>query len=149
VCLAALSSFLFLSFASILPAKAQSDFLQAGHVQKSSVPPEVLYHQAWKLIKDSYYDQKFSGQDWGRWEHRYDGKLEDLDDSHKAIETMLASLGDPYTRFLNLDAFDDEKTQIEARLFGVGMQLGMKEHRIVVITPIEGTPAFKAGVHPS
>ncbi len=115
---------------------------------KSSVPPSALYHQAWRLIKDSYYERNYNGQDWSRWQHRYDGKLKDLDDAHKAVETMLASLGDPYTRFLNRDAFDEEKSQIEARLFGVGMQLGMnKEHRVVVIAPIEGTPAANAGIH--
>ncbi len=147
IALAAVASLCLLVGAQPLSVKP---YLQAAlaESQKSSVPPEVLYHQAWKLIKDSYYDQKFSGQDWARWEHRYDGKLADLDDSHKGIETMLASLGDPYTRFLGVDAFDDEKSQIEAHLFGVGMQLGMKEHRIVVIAPIEGTPAFKAGIQP-
>lgn len=123
---------------------------------RQTVVPQVLYQRAWKLIKDSYYDQKFGeknnkdgGQDWGRWEHRYDGKLKTADDAHKAIETMLASLGDPYTRFLDREAFDDEKSQIDAHLFGVGMQLGMnKEHKVVVIAPIEGTPAFAAGVQP-
>lgn len=113
------------------------------------IPPNVLYQHAWRLIKDSYYDQKYGGEDWNRWEHHYDGKLKTSDDSHKAIETALASLGDPYTRFLDRDAFDEEKSQIEARLFGVGMQLGMnKEHKVVVIAPIEGTPAFQAGVQP-
>lgn len=127
-----------------------------------AVVPQELYHRAWKLIKDSYYDQKFGeknvppqfksengAQDWERWEHRYDGKLKTSEDSHKAIETMLASLGDPYTRFLDRDAFDEEKSQIDAHLFGVGMQLGMnKEHKVVVIAPIENTPAFNAGVQP-
>jgi len=113
------------------------------------VPPQVLYQRAWRIIKEQFYDQKFNGQDWHRWEHRYDGKLKTSDDSHKAVETMLASLGDPYTRFLNRDAFDDEKSQIEARLFGVGMQLGMnKDHKVVVIAPIENTPAYLAGIHP-
>jgi carboxyl-terminal processing protease len=114
---------------------------------RPTVLPQVLYARAWRLIKDSYYDQKFSGQDWTRWEHHYDGKLKTSDDAHKAIETMLFSLGDPYTRFLDRDQFDDEKSQIEARLFGVGMQLGMnKEHKVVVIAPIEGTPAFNAQI---
>ena len=90
-----------------------------------------------------------STQDWSRWEHHYDGKLKTPEDAHKAIETMLASLADPYTRFLDRDSFDEEKSQIEAHLFGVGMQLGMnKEHKVVVIATIEGTPAFNAGVHP-
>ena len=114
-----------------------------------TITPDALYSKSWHLIKDSYYDHKYGGQDFDRWEHRYDGKLKTLQDSHKAIETMLASLGDPYTRFLDVDAFDDEKSQIEAHLFGVGMQLGMnKEHKIIVIAPIEGTPAYKANVQP-
>jgi carboxyl-terminal processing protease len=123
---------------------------------RPAVVPQVLYQRAWRLIKESYYDQKFGEknnkggeQDWSRWEHHYDGKLKTSDDAHKAIETMLASLGDPYTRFLDREAFDDEKSQIDAHLFGVGMQLGMnKEHKVVVIAPIEGTPAFNAGVQP-
>jgi len=113
------------------------------------VSPQVLYDRAWHLIKESFYDQKFGGANWDYWEHHYDNKLKTLEDSHKAIETMLASLGDPYTRFLDRDAFDEEKSQIDAHLFGVGMQLGMnKEHRVVVIAPIEGTPASRAGIHP-
>ncbi len=126
--------------------RVASVYAQVPHL---SVSPQQLYQRGWRLIKESYYEQKFGGQDWYRWEHRYDGKLKTLDDSHKAIETMLASLGDPYTRFLNRDAFDDEKSQIEARLFGVGMQLGMnKDHKVVVIAPIENTPAYNAGIHP-
>ncbi|MEZ4533721.1 MAG: hypothetical protein R3D26_01750 [Cyanobacteriota/Melainabacteria group bacterium] len=43
---------------------------------------------------------------------------------------MLWSLGDPYTRFLDPEAFAEERSQIEAHLYGVGMQLGMnKNHR--------------------
>ncbi len=125
----------------------RSDALLAQSVH-GTVLPQVLYQRAWRLIKENYYDPKYNGQDWSRWEHHYDGKLKTSDDAHKAIETMLASLGDPYTRFLDRDAFDEEKSQIEARLFGVGMQLGMHEHKVVVIAPIEGTPAFNAGVLP-
>lgn len=135
-------------FLQSTPAAAADATLFTGG-GRPVVPPQVLYHHAWRLIKESYYDQKFNAQDWKRWEDRYDGKLKSGDDAHKAIETMLASLGDPYTRFLNRDAFDDERSQIEARLFGVGMQLGMnKEHKVVVIAPIESTPAYNAGIHP-
>lgn len=118
-----------------------------------AVMPQVLYQRAWRLIKETYYEQKFAPdgatQDWNRWKHHYDGKLKTLDDAHKGIESMLYSLGDPYTRFLDREAFDEERSQIEAHLFGVGMQLGMnKEHKVVVIAPIEGTPAYKAGILP-
>lgn len=116
---------------------------------QKDVPPAVLYAKAWKLIKDNFYESGYNTQDWSRWEHHYDGKLKTTDDAYKAIETMLASLSDPYTRFLDKESFNEEKSQIEAHLFGVGMQLGMnKEHKVVVIAPIEDTPAFNAGVQP-
>ncbi|MGC3765319.1 hypothetical protein, partial [Pseudomonas aeruginosa] len=89
-----------------------------AQVTKAQVNPQVLYNRSWKLIKDQYYDQKFHGQNWNRWEHHYDGKLKTSDESHKAIETMLYSLADPYTRFLDKEAFTEEKDQIEAHLFG-------------------------------
>lgn len=117
-----------------------------AQLTRSGTDPQGLYNQSWKLIKDQYFDQAFNGQNWSRWQHHYDGKLKTMDDSHKAIETMLASLADPYTRFLDKEAFADEKDQIEAHLFGVGMQLGMTEHKVVVIAPILDTPASRAGM---
>ncbi len=112
--------------------------------------PDRLYHYVWSLINEDFFDNTFNHQDWKRWQHKYDGKLTDFDASHKAIETMLASLGDRYTRFLDKDAFDDEKNQIDAQLCGIGVQIGLdKQHRIVVISPIEDTPAQKAGIRPA
>jgi carboxyl-terminal processing protease len=109
--------------------------------------PEALYHKVWHLIRDDYLDKNFNGQSWNRWEHRYDGKLKTLADAHKCIETMLASLADRYTRFLDIDAFDDERAQIDAKLFGIGIQIGIDDHKhIIIVTPIEGTPADRAGL---
>lgn len=133
--------------------------LPVKHAAAKTVDPERLYRRVWALIHDEFFNQpKFcysddlaggKGQDWSRWQHKYDGKLQTLDDSHKAIETMLASLGDRYTRFLDRDAFDDEKGQIAATLYGVGIQIGMdKTHKVVVIAPIDNTPASRAGLMP-
>jgi carboxyl-terminal processing protease len=129
--------------------------LPVKHAAARTVDPERLYKRVWSLIKEEFYEQKFcvtdpsASQDWARWQHRYDGKLQTLDDSHKAIETMLSSLGDRYTRFLDHDAFGDEKDQIAATLFGVGIQIGMdKTHKVVVIAPIDNTPASRAGLMP-
>lgn len=117
---------------------------------KPQVQPSQLYNHVWRLIKEDFCPantKAYNGQDWERWEHKYDGKLETLEDAHVAIATMLASLGDRYTRFLDRDAFDDEKSQIDARLCGIGVQIGIdKNHRVIVVAPIEGTPAARAGV---
>jgi carboxyl-terminal processing protease len=116
----------------------------------SNVSPDAIYHKVWELIKEDFYDTTYNNQSWSRWEHHYDGKLKNLDDAHKALETMLASLNDRYTRFLDHDAFDDEKTQIDAHFYGIGIQIGLdKTQRIVVIAPLEGTPAARAGLLPN
>ncbi|HEY9786935.1 MAG TPA: S41 family peptidase [Candidatus Obscuribacterales bacterium] len=116
----------------------------------ANADPDLLYAHVWRLIRDDFYDQTFNGQNWKSWEDKYKGKLKTTEDAHKAIETMLASLGDRYTRFLDIDAFDDEKSQIDAKLCGIGIQIGLdKTSRIIVISPIEGTPAERAGLKPS
>lgn len=109
--------------------------------------PQGVYDQVWRWIQEEYYDKTFNGQNWSRWQHRYDGKLKTLEDSHKAIETMLGSLGDKYTRFLDKEEFEDEATQISAQFAGVGVIIGLnKDKRVVVIAPLDDTPAFKAGL---
>lgn len=121
----------------------------AKDIESNSVP-EKLYDKVWDLIKRDYVDQTFNGQDWVIWKNRYKGKLNNLDDAHKAIETMLASLGDRYTRFLSKRDFEDETQAINAKLTGIGVQIGLdKSQRLIIIAPIEGTPAYKAGLIPN
>ncbi|MBA3859035.1 MAG: peptidase S41 [Cyanobacteria bacterium PR.3.49] len=123
--------------------------LIAQSLPSSMVSPVFLYRRCWNIINAQFFDKTYGGQDWSRWEHHYDTKIKTKDDAYKAIESMLASLGDPYTRFLNPDAFADETNQIKAHLYGVGIQLGMSElKKIVVIAPIAGSPAATAGVLP-
>jgi carboxyl-terminal processing protease len=109
-----------------------------------------LYDKVWLIIQKDYVDSSFNGQDWNIWRHRYDEYIHTEADANKAIETMVASLGDRYTRFLDKKAFDEEKESIEAELTGIGIQIGLdKEQRVIVIAPIEGTPASKADLRPN
>jgi carboxyl-terminal processing protease len=116
---------------------------------KKDVSPDELYHHVWQLIRDRYVDPNYNGQKWSRWEHKYDHQLKDMTDSRKAIETMLASLGDRYTRYLDPSQFEEQNGNIEAKLCGIGIQMGLdKTHKLVVMTPIEGSPAEAAGLMP-
>ena len=116
-------------------------------VKSNSLSPGEVYDKVWNLIKEDYYEGTYNGQNWTRWEHRYNGKLKTQADAHLAICTMLASLGDRYTRYLDPEAFDEEKSQIKAKLCGIGVQIGIdKNKRVVVVAPIEDTPAFRAGI---
>ncbi len=108
--------------------------------------PQALYDEVWKLVNTRYVDNDKNGQDWSIWRHRYDDTIKSEEDAYIAIDTMLASLNDRYTRFLTPEEFADEGNSIRATLYGIGIQIGVRNDRIVVIAPIEDTPAERAGL---
>lgn len=109
---------------------------------------KALYEEAWQLVANDYVDDSYNGQHWEKWRHLYEGKLQTLDDAYVGIETMLASLNDPYSRFLKPQKADEQNLDIDSKLSGVGIQIAPKDNIIVVITPVEDSPAEKAGVKP-
>lgn len=115
------------------------------------IQPDELYELVRLIVEQNYLDPTFNGQDLSIWtiDRRYKGQIKTYDDSKKAIQTMLASLGDRYTRFLDKQEYKDELQAIDAKLPGIGIQIGLdKSQKIVIIAPIQGTPAFKAGLMP-
>ncbi len=63
-----------------------------------------------------------------------------------AIEGMVSSLNDPFTVFLppaNNTAFQQ---QISGQFGGIGAELGMQNNQVIVIAPLSGSPAQKAGI---
>jgi carboxyl-terminal processing protease len=65
-----------------------------------------------------------------------------------AIKGMLASLGDPYTRFMEEEEFKSLQEETRGSFGGVGLEVTQSEGSILVITPIDDTPAMKAGILP-
>ncbi len=63
-----------------------------------------------------------------------------------AISGMVASLGDPYTVYLPPVQNKAAKEDLGGYFDGVGIELGYKDKQLAVVAPLEGTPAFKAGV---
>ena len=63
-----------------------------------------------------------------------------------AISGMVAALGDPYTVYLPKKLNDEAKADLNGSFEGVGIQLGFKDSNLAVMAPVDGTPAFKAGV---
>lgn len=108
--------------------------------------PAELYDNVWRLINSKYVDQTNNEQDWQKWRHKYDNVLKTEKDAYVAIDTMVASLNDPYTKFLDPKEFADETGSIKGSLKGIGIQIGVKDGKLMVIAPIEDTPAEKAGL---
>ncbi len=108
--------------------------------------PCDLYDKVWTLINNKFVDQSNNSQDWHRWRHKYDDKIKTNEDAYVAIDTMLASLNDPYTRFLDPKEFAEETNSIKGSLKGIGTQIAIKDGKLVVVAPIENSPAERAGI---
>lgn len=108
--------------------------------------PVDLYDQVWRLINIKYVDQTNNSQDWLKWRHKYDNKILTNEDAYVAINTMVASLNDPYTKFLDPKEFAEETSSIKGSLKGIGVQIAVKDGKLTVIAPLEDTPAEKAGL---
>jgi carboxyl-terminal processing protease len=65
---------------------------------------------------------------------------------HGAIEGMIGKLEDPYSRFMPPKIYKDMKEDTRGSFGGLGMQLGEKNKRLTVISPIVNTPAYRAGI---
>lgn len=63
-----------------------------------------------------------------------------------AISGMVAAIGDPYTVYLPVQQNKESKEDLGGAFEGVGIQLGYKDKQLAVMAPLEGTPAFLAGV---
>jgi len=116
------------------------------HNNVMAYSPVDLYDQVWRLVNAKFVDQTNNAQDWNKWRHKYDNKIVTNEDAYVAINTMIASLNDPYTKFLDPKEFAEETSSIKGSLKGIGIQIAVKDGKLTVIAPIEDTPAEKAGL---
>ena len=62
-----------------------------------------------------------------------------------ALKGMLSSL-DPHSQFMDPDEYNDLKTETEGKFGGLGVEISMKDNLLTVIAPLEGSPAWRAGI---
>ena len=62
-----------------------------------------------------------------------------------ALRGMLSSL-DPHSQFMDPDEYNDLKTETEGKFGGLGIEISMKDDLLTVISPLEGSPAWRAGI---
>ncbi len=81
----------------------------------------------------------------GRIKADYVEPVEDKKLISEAINGMLSGL-DPHSAYLDVDAFKDLQTSTQGEFGGLGIEVGMEDGFVKVVSPIEDTPAFRAGI---
>jgi carboxyl-terminal processing protease len=89
-----------------------------------------------------------NGQMWYHWRDRYHGKIKNPDDAKVAIDSMLASLNDPYSKFMSKEEYTDQNNSINSKISGIGVNISAVTGKIRIISVMEGTPAQAANLLP-
>lgn len=88
--------------------------------------------QAFNLIKENYLEG-----------------AEDKQLIEGAIQGMLATLGDPFSTYMDVDMMDQFNEQIESSFEGIGAEVSMVNGVVTIVSPIKDSPAEKAGLRPN
>ncbi|MDC2974978.1 S41 family peptidase [Prochlorococcus sp. AH-736-K09] len=125
-----------------------NNFAEATVLDKSY--KEVIDH-VWQIVYRDFLDSsgKFQKSNWISLRKEVLSKTySDSNEAYDAIRDMLSNLDDSYTRFLEPKEFNQMRIDTSGELTGVGIQIvkDKESDDLIIISPIEGTPAFDAGI---
>ena len=112
----------------------RAEITVAGKAPPSNISSNADFSQfwlVWEKLESSYYDKT---------------KLDPQKMLNGAISGMVGSLDDPFTVYLPPVQNDNFKQGLAGQFQGIGAELGLKDKQIIVISPLKGSPAIKAGV---
>jgi carboxyl-terminal processing protease len=108
---------------------AGCDVLPGISVPAAKSPAKVT--EAWNIIFNHYVEKD---------------QLNSDNLSEAAIRGILDAINDPYTSYLDARHYEIFQSSFEGELEGIGAQVGVREGNIVIIAPIAGSPAERAGI---
>ena len=91
-----------------------------------------LFWEVWEIVRTQYLERPVDAK-----------KM-----MYGALVGMVQSLGDPYTSFLPPVQNETVTNAINGVYEGIGAELGMRENQLIVVSPLDGSPAKAAGVLP-
>ena len=95
--------------------------------------------------KETYEYLDLFGQIFDRVRSEYVEQVTDEELIEKAIDGMLTGL-DPHSSYMNEKVWQEMQTDTSGKFGGLGIEITMEEGFVKVVSPIEDTPAFKAGI---
>jgi len=113
-------------------------FFGAGCAVGIKAPPSStqsldIVEEAWNIIFKDYVDRD---------------KLDETKLSQGAVRGMVEAVDDPYTAFLDPATYQLSLTGLEGKYDGIGATVSIKDDQLMIIAPIAGSPAEKAGIRP-
>lgn len=112
------------------------------------IAPQRLFVNVWRTVRNEYVDSSMNRQNWMRWRNRYLKNIKTMDDANVAINTMLISLNDPYTKFLMTELYTKQQQILDSKVYGVGIIFNNNGNKIVVDNVLENSPAQKNQILP-
>lgn len=115
---------------------------------RQNISSQRLFINAWRTAKNNYADSSMNHQNWNRWRTKYLKHIKTAADADIAINTMLLSLNDPYTRFLRSELFAEQQAVMDAKMTGIGIIFNKSGDNIVINQVLENSPAEEADIKP-
>lgn len=113
----------------------QANQLVASSAVAAGIPVDLSsFWKVWQLVNDNFVNTATTT------------KITSQSKVYGAIEGMVDSLGDPYSVFLTPEENKEFNEEIAGNFSGVGMEIGIRDNFITVISPLPDTPAKKAGI---
>lgn len=78
----------------------------------------------------------------------YVDKVDDSKFLDGALTGLVASVGDKYTQYMDKNTYKEWMTETKGSYAGIGIFIGAKDDKLVIVSPIEDSPAEKAGIKP-
>ncbi len=116
---------------AVLALSFGTGYILGGKPSRGSGTDVEIIGQAWDVIFSDYVDKS---------------QLDSKNLKRAAIEGMITALDDPYTSYLDTQDYQLGQAQLQGQFEGIGAYVGMKDNKITIIAPFEGSPAARAGI---
>jgi carboxyl-terminal processing protease len=114
-------------------------------------PSNRLAAQTWRAVDELFYDRTFNKEDWFQLRQQVVKRsYANEGEVYQALDTMIAKLGDKYTRFLTPAQYSALLNSAVGQLVGIGVELTNSEDKNIAGVPVprveDGSPAMEAGI---
>ena len=101
-----------------------------------------LFSEVASYIESAYVDETFNHQKISQWTARYYDKIHNYEDAYVAIDSLILSLNDPYTRFFRPDEYAEQNLTISSKLYGIGVEITILNDAVMITNILPNSPAL-------